>query len=135
MGELVPLWLLCFLTPVTDSLHSVLSKNTTWNCSICFPFSSILKGHSCILTDRGQCWGRNLDTGATVQYSAIGTHAHWTAGAEQTQPLTLLPVTWVGHYDMKQQCLHATFLLNDQTNLTYLCPLTLHKNTLPNFFQ
>lgn len=90
--------------PVTKPLDvSVHSTNTTWNCSICFPF---LKGHSCILTDRGQRWGGNLHTGAIVQYSAVGTHADWAAGAKQTQPLTLLPVTWVGHYDIKQHMIH-----------------------------
>lgn len=51
----------------------------------------------CILTDRGQSRGRHFHTGTVVQYSAIGTRADWAAGAEQTQPLTFLPVTWVGH--------------------------------------
>jgi hypothetical protein len=50
-----------------------------------------------ILTDRGECRSRELHTGSVVQGASVGTGTDWTTGAEQTQPLTLLPVTWVGH--------------------------------------
>lgn len=38
-----------------------------------------------------------LHTCAVVQRASIGTDANWSAGAQQTQPFTFLPVAGIGH--------------------------------------
>lgn len=48
------------------------------------------------LTERGLRGGRPLHAGAVVGHVVVGTGAHRPAGTEQTQPLALLPVAWVG---------------------------------------
>ena len=53
------------------------------------------------LTDRGLCGLRPLHAGAVVGHVFIRAGAHWSTGAEQTQPLTLLPVAWVRHWHSK----------------------------------
>lgn len=55
-------------------------------------------GGTSSLTDRRQCGGGQLHTCAVVQCASIGTGAHWSTGAQQTQPLTFLPVTWISHW-------------------------------------
>lgn len=48
------------------------------------------------LTEWGLRGGGPLHAGAVVGHVVVGTGAHRPAGTEQTQPLALLPVTWVG---------------------------------------
>lgn len=50
-----------------------------------------------LLTDGRQRGSGRLHTGAVVQRVPIGTGADWAAGAQQTEPLTFLPVTWIIH--------------------------------------
>lgn len=58
-------------------------------CSVCWSM--------CLLTDRRQCGSGQLHTCAIVQRASIGTGADWSAGAQQTQPFTFLPVAGVSH--------------------------------------
>lgn len=46
---------------------------------------------------------RLLHTRAIVCNVVVGAGAHRPTGAEQTQPLTLLPVTWVSHWCREKQ--------------------------------
>lgn len=43
-------------------------------------------------------WAGSLHTGPVFGHVVIGTGAHWSTGAQQTQPLTFLAVTWVCHF-------------------------------------
>lgn len=54
------------------------------------------------LTDGGLGGGGHLHTSAIVRYVVIRAGAHWPAGTEQTQPFTLLPITWVSHCKKKK---------------------------------
>lgn len=54
------------------------------------------------LTEWGLCGCWPLHAGAVISHIFIWAGAHWSAGAEQTQPLTFLPVTWVSHCTEKQ---------------------------------
>lgn len=51
-----------------------------------------------LLTNGGQCGNGQLHTGAVVQRASVGAGADGSAGAQQTQPLALLPVAGVGHW-------------------------------------
>lgn len=53
------------------------------------------------LTGRGERGGGDLHTSAIVQLVTVGTGANRTTGTQQTKPLTLLPVTWIGHWGTK----------------------------------
>lgn len=48
-------------------------------------------------TIRRGCWRGHGHTGAIIQSLSIGTGTHRPTGAQETQPLTLLAVTGVGH--------------------------------------
>lgn len=50
------------------------------------------------LTERGLGGGRPLHTCAVVGHVVVGAGAHRPAGAEQAQPFTLLPVTWISDW-------------------------------------
>lgn len=50
-----------------------------------------------LLTDGRQRGSGRLHTGAVVQRVPVGAGADWAAGAQQTEPLTFLPVTWIIH--------------------------------------
>lgn len=57
----------------------------------------------CRLTEWWLGGGRSLHACAIVGHVVVRAGTHWSAGAEQTQPLTLLPVTWVSHWCRKRQ--------------------------------
>lgn len=54
-------------------------------------------GSVCLLTDRRQGGSGQLHTCAVVQRASVGTDADWSAGAQQTQPFTFLPVAGIRH--------------------------------------
>lgn len=54
------------------------------------------------LTEWEMCGCRPLHAGAVIGHIFIWAGAHWSAGAEQTQPLAFLPVTRVSHCTEKQ---------------------------------
>lgn len=49
------------------------------------------------LTDGGLSGWRQFHTRAIISHTIVRAGTHWTTGAEQTQPFTLLPVAWVRH--------------------------------------
>lgn len=53
------------------------------------------------LTEWGLCGHRLLHAGAVIGHIFIRARAHWSTGAEQTKPLTFLPVAWVRHWHRK----------------------------------
>lgn len=85
------------------------------------------------LTDGGLGGGGHLHTGAIVRYVVVRAGAHWPAGTEQTQPFTLLPITWVSHCNKKYKnpldsgkrlCNHA-FVMHPKHTFTQTLTLRL----------
>lgn len=56
---------------------------------------------SVLLTNGRQCGSGQLHTGAVVQCASVGAGADGSTGAQQTQPLTFLPVAGVGHWQQQ----------------------------------
>lgn len=54
--------------------------------------------HQCRLTEWWLGGGRSLHACTVVGHVVVRAGTHRSTGAEQTQPLTLLPVTWVSHW-------------------------------------
>ena len=53
----------------------------------------------CVVRTEGRLRGLgSLHTGTVVSHIVVGTGAHGPAGAQQTQPLTLLTVARVSHW-------------------------------------
>lgn len=56
-----------------------------------------------MLTDRRLSGSGQLQTCAVVQRASIGTDAHWSTGAQQTQPFTFLLVAGIGYWQRQEE--------------------------------
>lgn len=63
----------------------------------------------------------SLHTGPIVSHIVIGASAHWSTGAQQAQPLTLLTVTWVCHF-----WLLVAMIQDDVSGVVNACGEVIH---------
>lgn len=63
----------------------------------------------------------SLHTGPIISHIVIGASAHWSTGAQQAQPLTLLTVTWVCHF-----WLLVAVIQDDVSSVVNACGEVIH---------
>lgn len=72
--------------------------------------------------ERRLSWTGSLNTRPVICHVVIGTSAHWSTGAQQTQPLTFLAVTWVCHF-----WLLVAMIQDDVSSVVYARGEVLHR--------